>query len=56
MPLVGTLTLARRMGEMRDVVMEAHFCEESTNCISLSRPEIVDTRQLDAFMEFDYLS
>ena len=36
-PLVGRLGFARRLREMRAVVVEAHsgFCEEGTNCILL---------------------
>lgn len=51
MPLVGTLNFARKFGEMRAIVVEAHsaFCEGGTNCISLSMPEIVDIRRLNAF-------
>ena len=50
-PLVGRLSFARRLGEMGDMVVEAQltFCEEGTNCITFSRPELVDTRRLNAF-------
>lgn len=36
---------------MGDMVVEAQltFCEEGTNCITFSRPELVDTRRLNAF-------
>lgn len=49
-PLVGRLSFARRWGEMRAAVLEAHiaFCEEGTHFIPLSRTEIVDARRLNA--------
>lgn len=37
---VGRHSFARGLGEMRIIVVEAHsaFCEEGTNCITLSSP------------------
>lgn len=37
---VGRHSFARGLGEMRVIVVEAHsvFCEEGTNCITLSSP------------------